>query len=295
MKTGMAERAPVFGDVWREQFRVTGLSIRREVSLAALALGFFCVTGVLLSRVPALAARVGNELADFRLDPGAPGLPLMAVVAALLLPLVVWKGERPWGDTPLWSLPVDHRRHILTKVAAGWVWLITLLVAALVCIMVAVVVGGGTLGVDEVRQFITSEDAFFAGAADGFRVVEWTTPWWEWVLPFTSATAAYLIGSALLLGTPHPFRWAIAIYLVCLIPPLAVELFDLDSVERGIELVAWSLGGDDFVRGTRLADGSFVRGWIVLPSVRMWATSTVLWNGLGLVCLFAAVGRVRDH
>ena len=137
----------------------------------------------------------------------------LTVLAALLLPLVVWKGERRFGDTPLWPLPVDHRRHALVKVAAGWVWLMAILGAALVWVTLTVLASGGALGVDEVRLLIIDPVGATAGTPGATESVRWTTPWWEWALPFTSATAAYLLASTLMLATARPLFWAIGLWV----------------------------------------------------------------------------------
>ena len=296
MTDATVERTPAFRAVWREQLHVVGLSIQREVVIAAALLGLFCLAGVVLARFPALLALMGEgSLADFRLDPAQPGFGLWGVVAALLFPLLVWKGERPYGDTPIWSLPVDHRRHALTKVAAGWVWLMAFLGGALLCVVLAVLAGGGALGVDEVRQLITDRTGFLDGAAGATRDVAWTTRWWEWVLPFTSATAVYMLASALLLATAHPFRWAVVLYVLGIVPFGVLEFFEIDSLQRGIDLITWFIGGDDFGRFVRLSTGEFARGWLLLPSMGMWVASTVFWISLGFACVVAASARVRDH
>ena len=266
MTDATVERTPAFRAVWREQLHVVGLSIQREVVIAAALLGLFCLAGVVLARFPQLLALMGEgSLADFRLDPAQPGFGLWGVFAALLFPLLVWKGERPYGDTPIWSLPVDHRRHALTKVAAGWVWLMAFLGGALLCVVLAVLAGGGALGVDEVRQLITDPAGFLDGAAGSTRDVAWTTRWWEWVLPFTSATAVYMLASALLLATAHPFRWVVVLYVLGIVPFGVLEFFEIDSLQRGIDLFTWFIGGDDFGRFVRLSTGEFARGWLFLP------------------------------
>ena len=296
MTDSTVERTPAFAAVWREQLRIAGLSIRREAVIAATLLGLFCVVAVVVARVPALSRLIDDgSLANFRLDPAEPGFGLWGVCAALLLPLLVWKGERPFGDTPIWSLPVDHRRHALTKVAAGWVWLMVFLGGALLCVVLAVVAGGGALGVDEVRQVITDGAGFFDGAAGATRGVAWTTPWWEWVLPFTSATAAYMLASALLLATAYPFRWAVALWVLGVVPVGVTEFFEIDSLQRGIDLVAWFVGGEDFARGVRLPTGEWAQGWLLLPSMGMWVASAAFWISLGFACVVTASGRVRDH
>ena len=281
------ERTPAFRAVWREQLRITGLSIRREAVIAATLLGLWCLAVVLTD----------GESANFRLDPSEPGFGFFGVFAALLFPLLVWKGERPFGDTPIWSLPVDHRRHALTKVAAGWVWLMPFLGGALLCIVLTTLAGGGALGADEVRQLITDTEGFFAGEAEATRAVPWTTPWWAWVLPFTSATAAYLFASALLLATAYPFRWAVALYFLSFAPAgLAMTFFsEFGSLRRGIDLVAWFIGGGDLSWGVRLPTGEFAQGWPLLPSVGLWVASAAFWIGLGVACVVTASSRVREH
>lgn len=295
MTDATVKRMPEFGAVWREQLRIAGLSVRREAVLALAALVLFSLAGVLMARVPELSALIDGELANFYLDPGEPGIGLVGVLTALLFPLLVWKGERPWGDTPIWSFPVDHRRHALTKVAAGWVWLMALLGGALLCLVLAVVAGGGTLGVDEVRHLILDETGFFAGEAAAIQEVAWTTPWWEWVLPFTAATAAYMLTSALLLATPHPLRWGVALYVLGLLPMLAVELFEFDSLQRVIESFAWFIGGEDFTRGSRLPTGERVEGWLLLPSIGRWLWWAAVCISLGFASVLAASARARDH
>lgn len=296
MTDATVERTPAFRAVWREQLHVVGLSIQREVVIAAALLGLFCLAGVVLARFPALLALMGEgSLADFRLDPAEPGFPLFGVFAALLLPLIVWKGERPYGDTPIWSLPVDHRRHTLTKVATGWVWLMVILGGALLCVVLATLAGGGALGADEVRQLITDRAGFSDGAAGATRSVAWTTPWWEWVQPFTSATAAYMLASALLLATAYPFRWAVVLYVLGVVPFGVLEFFEIDSLQRGVDLFAWFIGAEDFVRFVRLPTGEFARGWLSLPTTGLWVASAVFWISLGVACVVTASSRARDH
>ena len=57
-----------------------------------------------------------------------------------LLPIAVWARDERFGPGFLWTLPVDRRRHALTKVLAGWVWLMGG-VALFVLWLLAVTVG----------------------------------------------------------------------------------------------------------------------------------------------------------
>ena len=289
-------RTPMPSTVWKEQLRITGLAVRRECIAALAVLALVGLVGAIALRTPEFAAFLDMDgIVDPKLDPGAAGFSLWGVFAGLLLPLLVWRGERPYGDTPLWSLPVDHRAHSLTKVAAGWVWLMALVGSALLVVLIAVAVGGASLGTDEVRVLILDRAGYATGAPDAARSVAWSTPWWEWVLPFTSATAAYLLSSALLLGTPHPFRWAVAIWAVVLVMGGAVEFLENERLYRGFSVLAWFAGLEDFAGGVRLASGEFARGWWRIPTLGMWVGMATLWIGLGTAGVLAASARRRDH
>ena len=169
--------------VWIEQLRVVGLAIRARAPWQALVLGLGSLALIAFSRMPVLQALVDGEMGELVFDPAEPPWGFLPAVAALLLPLVVWKGELRFGDTPLWSMPVDHRRHALLKVAAGWVWLMAILGAALVWVTLTTVASGGSLGVDEVRLLVLDPTGATAGTPGAVEGVNWTTPWWEWARP----------------------------------------------------------------------------------------------------------------
>ena len=288
-------RAPAMKAVWIEQLRVVGLAIRREGTLAAVVLALGSVVLVAFARMPVLQAIVDQgEVGDLVFDPGEPPWGFFAVIAALLLPLVVWKGERRFGDTPLWSLPVDHRRHALLKVAAGWVWLLAILGAALVWVALTVLASGGALGVDEVRLLILDPVGATAGTPGATESVSWTTPWWEWALPFTSATAAYLLASTLMLATARPLFWAAGLWVAGAVVLGVAEVWDIGWIQRTTERVAWYIGGDSFTRGVHLPTGGR-EGWTVLPTIGMWAASSAFWISLGLAGVLGASGRARNH
>ena len=294
MTDSTAGRLPAMTTVWIEQLRVVGLAIRREGTLAALVLGLGSVAMIAFSRMPALQAMVGEEMGKLVFDPGEPPWGFFAVLAGLLFPLGVWKGERRFGDTPLWSLPVDHRRHALLKVAAGWVWLLAILGAALGWFTLTVLASGGALGIDEVRVLILDPAGAAAGTPGATESVNWTTPWWEWALPFTSATAAYLLASTLMLATRRPLFWAAGLWVAGAVVVGVGDVWDIGWIERTTEFVAWYAGGDSFNRGMQLPTGGR-EVWTLLPSVTMWAASSAFWIGLGLVGVLGASSRARNH
>ena len=294
-------RIPVMKAVWIEQLRAVGLAIRREGVLAGLVLALGSLALIAFARVPVLQAIVNEEMGELVFDPGEPPWGLFAVLAALLLPLVVWKGERRFGDTPLWSMPVDHRRHALLKVAAGWIWLMAIVGAALGWVALTVLASGGSLGVSEVRLLVLDAAGAIAGTPGALESVNWITPWWEWAFPFTSATAAYLVASTLWLATARPVFWAAGLWvagtLVFGAGALALDsgdIWDIGWIERASEFVAWYIGADSFTRGMPLPTGGR-EVWTLLPTANMWLASSAFWISLGLAGVLLASSRARNQ
>jgi len=281
--------------VWMEQLRVVGLAIRREAALAGLVLALGSIAVIGFRRIPALRAMVNGEMSELVFDPaGSPSVSL-PVFAALLLPLVVWKGERRFGDTPLWSMPVDHRRHVLLKVAAGWVWLLAILGAALVWVTLTTLASGGTLGVDETRLLVLDPAGAIAGTPGAVESVNWTTPWWEWVLPFTSATTAYLLASTLMLATARPLFWAAGLWVASAVVVAIGDTWDVSWIERAADFISWQVGGDAlFAQWVEFPKG-WTEQWKLLPTATMWAASSAFWISLGLVGVLVASGRPRNQ
>ncbi len=288
------DRMPALKAVWIEQLRAVGVAIRREVGLAGVVLVLGSLAVVAVARMPVLQAMLGAEAGVLVFNPEEPPWGFFAVLVALLFPLVVWKGERRFGDTPLWSLPVDHRRHALLKVAAGWVWLLGVLGVALLWVTLAVLASGGVLGVDEVRLLIVDPARAAAGAPGATEPVNWTTPWWEWARPFTSATAAYLLASTLVLATARPLFWAAGLWVASIAVLGFAEERDVGWIQRNIDLVDWYIGGVPFTQGVQLTTG-WREAWTLLPTMGMWTVSAAFWIGLGIAGVMGASGRPRNH
>lgn len=293
-------RRPSVGAVVGEQLRSVGLAIRRESVAAGVLL-----TGALLLTV-VVQARMAAAGAIMNLDPGKEW-GVIAGALALLFPLVVWKGEKAFGDTPLWLLPVDHRRHMLTKTAAGWLWLMAFLVVGLLFVALLMRLSGGTIGV-EPRFLLLDPAAAKAGAAGATQVVLWTTPLWQWLVPFTAATAAYLLATGLLLGTRHPWWWLGGPWVLVLTLGVVSNAGNIDWLGQALEgaflgIAAHPLGldtlltsgWDTLTTGFRSPSGGHRLGWYQMPSFGRWIAATALWTGLGLAALLGAVARPRDH
>jgi hypothetical protein len=273
-----------------EQIRTVGLAMRRELGLVLGAAA--------LSLIPLMWVDITADGWPPVLDPG-DGLGWLAVALGVFLPLLVWKGERPFGDSHLWRLPADHRGQALAKVGAGWLWLMLLVGVGLSWMVLVVASSGGELGVEQLRRVIVDPAAAAAGEVSAFDSVQWTTAWWQWLTPFAAATVAYLAASALLLGTRHLLWWIGGLWLGGLLVGGAAEA-DIEPfagivgfVRRAADVVV--TGGHEALR-TRITFpwGEPGWAWTSLPSGGAWLGVTALWLGLAALALLAAVSRSRE-
>ncbi len=290
MTESTTHRVPSPGIVAREQLRVVGLSMRRE----AMAAGVLLVLGLLLMLA------VGARVQPSNLDP-SDALGILAAGFGLLFPLAVWRGERRFGESQLWLLPVNARRHALLKVLAGWVLLMGVFAVVFTWIVLVVLASDGTFGAERMRLLVVDPAAAAAGVAGATQQVEWTTPWWQWLLPFTAGTAAYLACSAMLLATRHPWWWAGAFWLIVVMTGVLGEranVATLNTALEGFEHVVDVLvmGGNDTLRTLVTVEPSGDRAWAweTLPTFGRWATITAGWFVVTAAALWAAASRRRE-
>jgi hypothetical protein len=281
-----------------EQVRVVGLSLRwlGVVALAVIAV----ITALILTEV--LAA--GRPI-DFN-----PEQVMVPGPVALLLPIFIWKDEDRFGSAFLWTLPVDRRQHALVKVFAGWVWLMAAVACFVLWLLAMSLVSGDRVLAEELRGFLPVSPFPEPGTIDRsvIRTVRWAPQPILWLVPFTAATATYLLGSALMLGPRHPLRWVVgtvlAFFLLLgiaeatssrwllnapnqVLRPLFIGPYGLDAV-----LTART----DFLKvGTTLTSGESAIIWRGFPNLGQLALATLLWTGAGLLALWAAASRHRER
>jgi len=160
---------PGWMDVLREQLGAVGIALRREAFAVGTCLTLF--TGfVFFMQFQHGTAHV----------PLSPVGGIAAALAALLLPMAVWKGEDPGRRGYHLSMPVEHGPHAIAKGAAGLAWTLAGVAGFFVWMGLLSLITGG--GVDHVEP-------------------------WQWLAPFAGAAVLYLLGSALTLVTSRPWRW----------------------------------------------------------------------------------------
>jgi hypothetical protein len=231
---------PGWMEVLREQLSSVGLALKREAMVVAGFLGLFTAF--------VLLQPVGREV------PLTPTAGIAAALAALLMPMVIWKGEDPARRGYHHSMPVEHGPHALARGTAGLAWM------------------------------MAGVTAFFAGvgllsALTGGGVAD-AEPW-QWLAPFAGATVLYLLGSALTLVTSRPWKW---------LGLGAVGYFFLNAfrwsarplAEAADSLIDGYYGLSTVLTGLVHHRYRFPGEHWMTPDVGAWLTATFLWMALGL-------------
>ena len=271
-------------------------------------------------RGPALAVMAGVAVAMLLITINAlntgevrafhPERQMLPGIVGLLLPIWVWRGEERFGASFLWTLPVDRRRHALARVFAGWVWLMGGVALFVLWSLALTLLSGGNILAEETLRVLGSLSSSASRTLDPAAVetVRWTPAPLLWLAPFTSASATYLLASALGLGTRHPVRWiagsVIGFFIASSVGDAANAVWLNNALERVLEPLFEGPYGFDALLTARttflkveatLSTGDRVAVWRTLPDVGQWATATLLWTGAGLVTLWAAASRHREN
>jgi hypothetical protein len=292
---------PRLRTVLLEQVRVTGLALRMPALIAAAVF-------VLLTVWIALeAVRTGTDMSLNAWPTQLPGL------IGALLPIAVWARDERFGPGFLWTLPVDRRRHAITKVLAGWVWLMAGIALFVLWLLALTSATGGRL-LPATLHLVASQAAA-AGPLDpaALRTVHWAPGPLIWAVPFTAATATYLLASALALGSRHPLRWVVGAALSYVLLSVASGTVSegqlgvswlANAPERALRPLFYGRYGFDALLTARieslgafttLTTGERVMVWWAVPDLADWGAAVLLWTGAGLLALWAAASRHRER
>lgn len=275
-----------------EQFRAVGLLIRPTVAIAgALALVTMVVIGI-------EALRVGESIEL------VPELALFTAPIALLLPFAVWKGEYRFRRSYLAAMPVDRTRHVLTKLAAGWAWLMVMTAVFVLLMLALTLVTGGSIGFytrvleGDVPPGATPEQV----AALARRL---SAPAWQWAVFIPGATVMYLFGSAIVLASRRTKRWLAGVAVGYLtIRFVSDDVMDLNNLAERLNHVVITIlegtyGLETLVAGrgnpTDLANavGEYVVSVWPRPTIGLWLVTTLLWVGIAVATVAAVVSGDR--
>jgi hypothetical protein len=298
---GAQPKLPAFGAVLREQIRATGLALRAAGVAGAVIVGLITLVVILQSVGRGAAANA---------EPWPTVLPGLM---GMLLPGAVWARDDRFGPGFLWTLPVDRRRQALTKVLAGWVWLMAgVALFALWTLAMALVSGAGVLPPEALRVLTAPFAPGVPLDPSTLRSATWAPGLLIWVVPFTGATATYLLASAVVLGTRRSLRWVIGVVLFYALLAVASDAASAqlsagwlaDAPGRLLRRIVENPYGFDALLTARtqtlsttapLSTGETVLVWRAVPTLADWAVATLIWTAGGVIALWAAASRHRER
>jgi hypothetical protein len=299
---GARPELPRLGAVLLEQIRATGLALRAPALIAAALLALLTIW---------VALQHADRDARITLNAWPTQLP--GVIGALL-PIAVWARDERFGPGFLWTLPVDRRWHACTKVLAGWIWMMGGVALFVLWLLALTSATGGRALPPETLYVLAAPVTAAAVPVDpaALRTVRWLPGLLIWAVPFTAATATYLLASALTLGSRHPLRWVIGTVLTYMLSSVASQAASTqlgaswlnDAPGRLLSVIASGPYGLDAVLTARieslsiratLTTGESVAVWWEMPDLADWRTATLLWTVAGLLAVWAAASRHRER
>jgi len=266
---------------WRtvagEQIRAVGL-MTRKAGLALIALLVVLLVVVVQASIRERNTE-GMQLRSGMLEVAAAPWATIAGIIAALFAIALWRDEEPDRRSYHWMMPVEAPVHTLTKVLAGWMWL---LAATAIGLMSIALIGG------------------LSSVITGLAMPPEIFTWSFWFVPITSITIAYVLVSAATVGTRQPLLWLAGVILLYSGSLLALEVLGYRATHDVVRTaftgeygISAALAGDI----DRL-DTAQLR---MTPSIARWLGATALWGGLGALLLVATSYRraepavVGDH
>src|ERR1035437_2435380 len=259
--------APRWRKIAWEQARAVGLRLRTTG-------GLFFVTLVLYGGVAIQVAR--SARAKYPSPAGRPSTvnfsytpEVSAIIAclALLLPISMWLEEDPTRRAYHWSMPVSRATHAMTRTFAGWLWMIAVIAICLAFIVTIDAVTQRIVGATVPRQSATAA--------------------WEYLVPFTAATIAYMLASAAAIGARTPLVWIVGPFLIYVGASILAFMLGfpqlssaMSSVVSGFYGVTAAMSGNIRVEG--------------IPSLDRWLGATVLWGGAASILVYAVSHRRNE-
>jgi hypothetical protein len=251
---------PERGAIVREQIDAVSIAIRKEQWFFLGTLVVF----LLLAIYSALSGHSGQHgHADLEYGPAAT-VPVSLI--ALLIPFGVWRASDRERRAYDWVMPVEQSTHTIIRMLAGWLWLMLGVVLYLVFLM----------GTEALIVLIT-------GGSIALHV-----PAWQWLVPFTAASIAYLLTSIPIIGSEHPWRWIGGVIIGYVVALIILDIVHMQDLNRALQKVVSgfyglnaAIFGDVSVRPHGFSDADPTR----------WLGATALWGVLAIVGVWLVARR----
>jgi len=260
--------APRWIDVAREQVRSVGLHVRVLGLLLLGSLALYSAIAIRVSMNQRAAALARHAVTGFGFTPQAS---IILTYLALLLPAMMWHDEKPGKRMYHLAMPVARSTHALTKALAGWFWLM----AGTALFLVVVVI------VDAVTRHIVGQSAPVGSNLET----------WEWLVPFTAVSVAYVFSSAAAIGAETPAVWVVGPPLLYAGASLAVALLGYSATAQSMMKLFSGFYGASAAMGGTVEGGMDAAGRLLAPSVGRWIGATVLWGAAATTLLYLVARR----
>lgn len=275
MTTIAMHEPPRWTRILDEQLRLVGLRTRAAGAL----LGGVLITIGAGSIEMARRAHEANVQYRIRSEVNftfSPQLSVVLVGIALLLPLMAWQDEDPTRRLYHWAMPVSRTLHSATRVLAGWLLLMASVSAFLLGMVAVKAITERIMGIPQ------RYDAGFV--------------WWEWLVPYTSTTIAYVVASAATLATRRPFVWIAGLPLLYMsVIGLLHALYVGPSrdIARAMTTVVSGYYGAGAALAGQVESLDVVRK-LTYPSAGRWLGATALWSLAAGALLYASARSRHD-
>jgi hypothetical protein len=129
-----------------------------------------------------------------------------------------------------------------------------------------------------------------------FYVHRWPMEAWLWMVPFATATAAYLVGSAVALATDHPWRWYAGFVLCWALLAMAGLREELAPLVVGRYGWGVMVTAGEWQQATlRTPAGATVFAGRFVPDPARWSAAIALWMAFGAGALAFAARRHQER
>ena len=261
---------PRWTDVAVEQIRAAGLRLR---AVGVILLGTIMLFGGIAIRV-SMNYQHSNATHPPRGAPAfgfAPEVSSLLMYLALILPAALWHEETPSRRMYHSSMPIERSTHALTKALAGWTWA---MLGTFVFVLFVVVIDAIT------RNIVGASGPLFQGIEP-----------WEWLVPFTSVTIAYMLSSAAAIGAETPAVWVVGPPVIYAGVAIVLAMLNLPHVsESMLKLFSGYYGAAAALGGQ--VHGVDALGHALGPSAGRWLGATAIW-GTGAAAILVLVSKRR--
>lgn len=254
---------PAPGVVMKEQIEAVSIAIRKEQLVFLGSLLVIVLLGIYSVLRGDHPMRPGVETLNY-----APIATVPMTLVALLIPFGVWRASDRERRAYDWTMPVAQSTHTIIRTLAGWIWLmlgVVIYLAVLVLFQVIVIaLAGGSIRVD--------------------------VPAWQWLVPFTAVTIAYLLTSTAVVGSRHPWRWigwTVVGYSIAMLVLDVLNLYDIRQVLQQIVSGYYGLTAAIFgdVGPRPQAFG------LTHDDASRWLGATLIWGVLSIAGVWLAARR----